>query len=173
MSRKYTKIDQYEKQILSMREEGKTHREIAESLGLEKEQIKKWLRRYRIKKEKIESGIPIRTRRQHRKNSEPKNIIAEQAYEIQRLKIENIPFFRCGTEYIDLLLIRAVGIQAGAELEIRSIVRAQLATVRGTVGTFASGDHMVHGVLNMAQSFVSLVAHLASPRFSSGAIRSL
>ena len=29
------------------------------------------------------------------------------------------------------------------------------------------------GVLNMAQSFVSLVAHLASPRFSSGAIRSL
>ena len=44
MSRKYTKIDQYEKQILSMREEGKTHREIAESLGLEKEQIKKWLR---------------------------------------------------------------------------------------------------------------------------------
>lgn len=89
MSRKYTKIDQYEKQILSMREEGKTHREIAESLGLEKEQIKKWLRRYRIKKEKIESGIPIRTRGQHRKNSEPKNIIAEQAYEIQRLKMEN------------------------------------------------------------------------------------
>ena len=89
MSRKFTKIDQYEKQILSMREEGKTHREIAESLGLEKEQIKKWLRRYRIKKEKIEAGIPIRTRGQHRKNSEPKNIIAEQTYEIQRLKMEN------------------------------------------------------------------------------------
>ena len=87
--------------------------------------------------------------------------------------IENIPFFRCGTEYIDLLLIRAVGIQAGAELEIGSVVRTQLAAVRGTVRTFASGDHMVHGVLNMAQSFVSLVAHLASPRFSSGAIRSL
>ena len=85
----------------------------------------------------------------------------------------HIPFFRCGTEYIDLLLIRAVGIQAGAEFEIGSIVRAQLATVRGTVRTFAGGDHMVHGVLNMAQSFVSLVAHLVSPRFSSGAIRSL
>ena len=42
-----------------------------------------------IKKEKIEAGIPIRTRGQHRKNSEPKNIIAEQAYEIQRLKMEN------------------------------------------------------------------------------------
>lgn len=69
--------------------------------------------------------------------------------------------------------IRAVGIQAGAEFEIRPIVRTQLAAVRGTVRTFASGDHMVHGVLNMAQSFVSLVAHLTSPRFSSGAIRSL
>ena len=35
MSRKYTKIDQYEKQILSMREEGRTHREIAGGLGLD------------------------------------------------------------------------------------------------------------------------------------------
>lgn len=95
------------------------------------------------------------------------------AYKLFQISIENIPFFRCGTEYIDLLLIRAVGIQAGAELEIGPIVRAQLAAVRGTVRTFSSGDHMVHGVLNMAQSFVSLVAHLASPRFSSGAIRSL
>ena len=42
-----------------------------------------------------------------------------------------------------------------------------LATVRGTVRTFASGDQMVHGVLDMAQGFVSLVAHLASPRVSS------
>lgn len=87
--------------------------------------------------------------------------------------IENIPFFRCGTEYIDLLLIGAVGIQAGAEFEIRPIVRTQLAAVRGTVRTFASCNHMVHRVLDMAQGFVSLVVHLASPRFSSGAIRSL
>lgn len=89
MSRKYTNIEPYEKQILAMREEGRTHREIAESLGLEKEQIKKWLRRYRIKKEKIEAGIPIRSRGRHRKNSEPQDIIAEQAYEIQRLKMAN------------------------------------------------------------------------------------
>ena len=173
MSRKYTKIDQYEKQILSMREEGKTHREIAESLGLEKEQIKKWLRRYRIKKEKIESGIPIRTRRQHRKNSEPKNIIAEQAYEIQRLKIENIPFFRCGTEYIDLLLIGAVGVQAGAEFEVVSVIRAFSAAVRSMIRAFSGRNHIVHHGADTLQIFVSLVAHLASPRFSSGAIRSL
>ena len=64
---------------------------------------------------------------------------------------EYIPFFRCRTEHVDLLLIRTVGIQAGAELEIGPIVRTQLAAVRGTVRTFASGDHMVNGVLNMAQ----------------------
>lgn len=40
MSRKYIKIDQYEKRILTMKMEGKTQREIAESLGLEKAQIK-------------------------------------------------------------------------------------------------------------------------------------
>ena len=80
---------------------------------------------------------------------------------VVQTEIENIPFFRCGTEHIDLLLIRAVGVQAGAELEIGPVVRTQLAAVRGTVRTFASGDHMVHGVLDMAQGFVSLVAHLA------------
>ena len=37
MSRKYTKIEQYRNQILSMKKEGKTQREIAEKFGLEKE----------------------------------------------------------------------------------------------------------------------------------------
>ena len=37
MSRKYTKIEQYKNQILSMKKEGKTQREIAEKFGLEKE----------------------------------------------------------------------------------------------------------------------------------------
>ena len=60
------------------------------------------------------------------------------------LSQNHIPFFRCGTEYIDLLLIGEVGVQAGVEFEIRPIVRTQLAAVRGTVRTFASGDHMVH-----------------------------
>ena len=49
MSRKYTKMDGYEKQILTMKKAGKTQREIAESLGLEREQIKEWFRRYRRK----------------------------------------------------------------------------------------------------------------------------
>ena len=46
MSRKYTKIKELEPEILKMRAAGKTRREIAESLGLEKSQIKSWINRY-------------------------------------------------------------------------------------------------------------------------------
>ena len=89
MSRKYTKVDQYEKQILAMKIAGKTQREIAESLGLEKEQIKGWFKRYRRKKAKMEAGICPRPKGRPRKDAQPRDIIAEQAYEIQRLKMEN------------------------------------------------------------------------------------
>lgn len=44
--------------------------------------------------------------------------------------IEKILAFKVSRSF-DLLLIRAVGVQAGAEFEIRPIVRAQLAAVRG------------------------------------------
>ena len=40
MPRKYTKVDQYREQILNMKAEGKTSREIAESLGLERETVR-------------------------------------------------------------------------------------------------------------------------------------
>ena len=89
MSRKYTKIDQYKNQILSMKKEGKTQREIAERLGVEKEQIKEWFHRYRRKQSKIEAGLKIRPQGRPRKDSEPRDIVAEQAYEIRRLKMDN------------------------------------------------------------------------------------
>ena len=80
MSRKYTKIEQYKNQILSMKKEGKTQREIAERLGVEKEQIKEWFHRYRRKQSKIEAGLKIRPQGRPRKDSEPRDIVAEQAY---------------------------------------------------------------------------------------------
>ena len=94
MSRKYTQIDQYNNKILSMKKEGKTQREIAERLGVEKEQIKEWFHRYRFhryrrKQSKIEAGLKIRPQGRPRKDSEPRDIVAEQAYEIRRLKMEN------------------------------------------------------------------------------------
>jgi transposase len=89
MPRKYTDIKQYENQIMEMRAAGKTRREIAQALGLEKEQIKGWISRFNREQRKLEAGIKPRPKGRPRKDAEPRAIVAEQAYEIERLKMEN------------------------------------------------------------------------------------
>jgi transposase len=89
MPRKYTDIKQYENQIMEMRAAGKTRREIAQALGLEKEQIKGWISRFNREQRKLEAGIKPRPKGRPRKDAEPRDIVAEQAYEIERLKMEN------------------------------------------------------------------------------------
>ena len=85
--RKYTHVEEYEPVILQMREEGKTRREIAESLGLEKEQIKGWLNRYNRKQAKIAAGIPSKPKGRPRKR--PLSSKEEYEKEIARLQMEN------------------------------------------------------------------------------------
>jgi transposase len=89
MPRKYTDIKQYENQIMEMRAAGKTRREIAQALGLEKEQIKGWISRFNREQRKLEAGIKPRPKGRPRKDAEARDIVAEQAYEIERLKMEN------------------------------------------------------------------------------------
>lgn len=43
--RKYTNMQALESQILTMKEQGMTNREIAEALGLERSQIHNWIAR--------------------------------------------------------------------------------------------------------------------------------
>ncbi len=57
MSIKYRKISLYEKEILELREKGLTHKEIGHKLGFSQEQIKKFLKRFREKQNKIAAGI--------------------------------------------------------------------------------------------------------------------
>ena len=89
MSRKYVKIDEYGKQILEMKAQGKTSREIAQILGVDRECIRNWVFRYNRQQRKMEAGIRPRPKGRPRKDAQPRDIIAEQAYEIQRLKMEN------------------------------------------------------------------------------------
>lgn len=92
MSRKYTKIKELELQILELRAAGETQREIAESLGLEKSQIKSWINRYNREQARKEAGILPKKKGRPRKNAEPtspEEIIKEQEYEIKRLRMEN------------------------------------------------------------------------------------
>ena len=89
MARKYTKIKAVEREIVSMRAAGKSRREIAEALGLEKEQIKSWVSRYNREQARIKAGLKPKKQGRPRKDGEARDIVAEQAYEIQRLKMEN------------------------------------------------------------------------------------
>ena len=89
MSRKYVKIDEHGKQILEMKAQGKTSREIAQMLGVDRECIRNWVFRYNQQQRKMEAGIRPRPKGRPRKDAPPRDIIAEQAYEIQRLKMEN------------------------------------------------------------------------------------
>ena len=56
MPRKYTKINQYEKEILQWKSEGITNREIARRLGMEYSQVHNWVSRYNERQRKLKAG---------------------------------------------------------------------------------------------------------------------
>lgn len=89
MSRKYTKINQYEKEILQWKSKGMTKREIAQRLGPEYAQIHNWISRYNERQRKHKAGTPPRKKGRPGKDAEPRDLVAEQAYTIQRLRMEN------------------------------------------------------------------------------------
>ena len=89
MPRKYTKINQYEKEILQWKSEGITNREIARRLGMEYSQVHNWVSRYNERQRKLKAGIVPRKKGRPRKDSEQRDIVAEQTYIIQRLRMEN------------------------------------------------------------------------------------
>ena len=90
MSRKYEKVQELLPAINGMLEAGYTHREIAAHFGLEsKIVVKQLLHREREREAKIAAGIEPRPQGRPRKDAAPRDVVAEQAYEIRRLKMEN------------------------------------------------------------------------------------
>ena len=88
--RNYTHIQELLPQIKAMLAEGKTQREVAEHYGLkDKYVVKQLLTRERRKERKLEAGILPQPKGRPRKNAAPRDTVAEQAYEIQRLRMEN------------------------------------------------------------------------------------
>ena len=85
--RAYMHIEQYEPLILSMREAGMTRQEIADELGLTKEQIKKWITRYNHRQSKLCLGIVPNRKGRPRKHP----LTSTEGYEreISRLQMEN------------------------------------------------------------------------------------
>ena len=88
--RKYEHVQALLPEIRVMVAAGKTQREIAEFFGLsDKYVVKRLLRRERDKEAKLIAGIAPRPKGRPRKNAAPRDLVAEQAYEIHRLKMEN------------------------------------------------------------------------------------
>ena len=88
--RNYTHIQVLLPEIKATLAEGKTQREVAEYYGFkDKYVVKQSLTRERRKERKQEAGILPRPKGRPRKEAVPRDIVAEQAYEIQRLQMEN------------------------------------------------------------------------------------
>lgn len=88
--RNYTHIQALLPEIKAMLAEGKTQREVAEHYGFkDKYVVKRLLTRERRKERKLEVGILPRPKGRPRKDAVPRDIVAEQAYEIHRLQMEN------------------------------------------------------------------------------------
>ena len=103
MPRSYRHIQQYEKELVKMKEEGKTVREIGEKFGFSYEQMHEFFKRYNRKQRKLEAGIALKRKGRPRKDGTelPPSIqqlskltqlqykLASKEREIKRLEMEN------------------------------------------------------------------------------------
>ena len=88
--RNYTHVQALLPEIKTMLAEGKTRQEVAEHYGFQDKQVvKKLLERERARRRKLEAGIIPGSKGRPRKPAIPGDVVAEQAYEIQRLQMEN------------------------------------------------------------------------------------
>ena len=76
--------------IKRLQADGLSQKEIEEHLGLKGDRpVHQLLKRERRKEARIASGITPRPKGRPKKDSAPRDTIAEQAYEKKRLKMEN------------------------------------------------------------------------------------
>ncbi len=81
MPREYRHIKQYEKEILEMKENGATQREIAEKFGFSKEQVKAFFHRHNQCQRKIAAGIAPK-----RKGRPPKDYVVSEQDKVAELR---------------------------------------------------------------------------------------
>ena len=98
MARSYRHIQQYAKEILKLKEQGISNREIGERLGFTKEHVKGFIKRQHRKERKLEAGIALKKKGRPPKDNkftktdkvnELKYIIARKEAKIKALEMEN------------------------------------------------------------------------------------
>ncbi len=98
MSRGYSHIKEYEKEILKLKEQGWTLKSIGEKYGFTYEQVHNFISRYNANKRKLSAGIAIRKKGRPPKDyvvgkqdkvAELKYILARKDAKIKSLEMEN------------------------------------------------------------------------------------
>lgn len=98
MPRSYEHIIYYENEILELRKQGLSKREISEKLGFSIKQLTNFITRYNRKQDKINAGILIKSKGRPTKNyvvteemkiNELKYIIDRKDSKIRQLEMEN------------------------------------------------------------------------------------
>ena len=81
MPREYKHIKQHEEELLEMKKQGLTHREMGERLGYTKSQVKEFFRSYNERQRKLAAGIPLK-----RKGRPPKDYVVGEQDKVTELK---------------------------------------------------------------------------------------
>ena len=82
--RTYTHVKELENIIISMREAGMTRQEIADDLGLTKEQIKSWVTRYNHRNKNIVEGIALKPKGRPRRLQMENKLLRDFLQSIER-----------------------------------------------------------------------------------------
>lgn len=88
MARSYRHIQEYEKEIIEMKEQGLTHREVAEKLGFTKKQVEEFIYRYKKKVQKLTDGIVVRPKGRPTKDVEMIPPSIQQLSKVSQLQYE-------------------------------------------------------------------------------------
>lgn len=98
MPRSYRHIKEYEKEILELREQGKTKREICEKYGFSMKQLTNFITRHNTNQRKLAAGIALKRKGRPPKDcavskqdkvAELKYILAQKEARIKSLEMEN------------------------------------------------------------------------------------
>ena len=81
MPRSYRHIKEYETEILRLKEEGLTNREIGEKLGFSYDQIHNFISRHNERQRKLSAGIAIK-----KKGRPPKNYVVSERDKVAELR---------------------------------------------------------------------------------------
>ena len=81
MPRSYRHIKEYEKEILQLKEQGLTKKEIGQRLGLSFEQIHNFISRHNEKQRRVSAGIFLK-----KKGRPPKDYVVTEEMKVQELR---------------------------------------------------------------------------------------